>query len=28
MAGMRLTVRFAVAAEDVRHLQSGHERRG
>lgn len=27
MAGMRLSVRLAVAAEDVRHLQCGHDRR-
>ena len=25
MAGMRLSVRLAVAAEDVRHLQCGHD---
>ena len=28
MTGMRLTVRLAVAAEDVSHLQCGHGRRG
>src|SRR3954451_17181658 len=27
VAGMRLAVRLAVAAEDVRHLQCGHDRR-
>jgi hypothetical protein len=28
MTGMGLAIRLAVAAEDVRHLQCGHDRRG